>query len=141
MIGVNSHIARIAIFFAGVALIAAVYLAFKLPFLAHAVQTEGIVTRNYIHGINKSDFGSTISAEIGFYAGDSVITFLGPEGQQMDKGEFVPVIYNPLNPQDAYIYTFSGYWLHGLLWCLLPLIFWIAACFSLVEVRERNTPI
>jgi hypothetical protein len=138
LIRVKSHITRAAIFFAGIVLIAAVYLAFTLPFLTHSVQTEGIVTRNYVHGINKSDFGSTISAEISFYAGDSVITFLGPEGQQMDKGTFVPVLYDPLNPQDARIYTFSGYWLHGLLWCLLPLIFWIAACFSIVEVSRAN---
>lgn len=135
---VGSHTARVAVFFAGIAVIALVYLGFKLPFISRGTVTEGIVTRHYMHGINKSDFGNTFSAEIKFYAGEQLITFLGPEGQQMNKGEIIPVIYDPANPGEAFVYTFSGYWLHGLLWCIFPLILWVAVCFSAIEVRASK---
>ena len=125
-----------AIFLSGLLLIFGIFYFTKIQFKKGALITEGIVSTNYIHGINKSDFGSTVSAEIKFYANDSLVTILGPEGQSMDVGQIVPILYHPETPQDARIYNFDGFWLHGLIWCLLPTIFWIAISLSVVSVRE-----
>lgn len=138
MIRVKSHIIRIVIFIAGLLLISGVYVGYKRSVVSGFEITEGIVTRNLVHGINQSDFGSTISAEIKYYVGDSLMTISGPEGQPMEVGSFLPIIYNPNKPEQAYVNTFDGYWLHGWIWCLLPAIFWIAACFSLIEVRSTK---
>lgn len=136
---VRSHAVRIGIFLAGMLLILGTYYAVKKYSVKDGIATEGIVARNFIHGINKSDFGSTMSAEIKFYAGDSLVTFLGPEGQPMNVREIVPVIYLDNDKTNAQIYTFSGFWLNGLLWCLLPSIFWLAVCFSAIEVGGRRS--
>lgn len=139
MIRVSSHIARLAIFATGMLLIFGSYYIYKKQAFKGAIITEGVVTRNYMHGINKSDFGSTVSAEIKYYANDSLITFLGAEGQPMTVGELVPVIYMDNDRTNAKVYTFNGFWLTGLLWCLLPAIFWVAVCFSLIEVGLKHS--
>ncbi len=108
----------------------------KIQFKIDALITEGIVSTNYMHGINKSDFGSTISSEIKFYANDSLVTILGPEGQPMEVGQIVPILYHPNSPNDAVIYTFDGFWLHGLIWCILPALFWVAISLSVVSVKN-----
>lgn len=123
-------------FFAGLLLIVGTYSLFKLQSIRGAVITEGIVTGNRVHGINNSDFGSTVSAEIRYIVDDSIVTFPGPEGQPMKTGEIIPVIYHENDKLNAQIYTFDGFWLNGLLWCLLPAIFWLAVCFSVINVRR-----
>lgn len=135
---VRSHAVRFGIFATGLLLIFGTFYLIKKISIRNGIVTEGIVTGNKVHGINKSDFGSTVSAEIKYFAGDSLVTFPGPEGQPMKVGEIVPVIYLDEEKTDAQIYTFSGFWLHGLLWCLLPAIFWVAVCFSVFEVEPEG---
>lgn len=127
---------RIAIFTAGILLIAGIFYLIRIQSIRGATFTEGIVTRNLIHGINQREFGSTMRAEIKYFAGDSIVTFPGPEGQIMQVGEIVPVVYHENDKVSAQVYTFDGFWLHGLIWCILPLILWVALCFSLVDVRS-----
>lgn len=126
---------KTAIFLSGLLVIFGTYYIIKIQSIKDALITEGIVTTNYMHGINKSDFGNTISAEIQFYANDSVVTILGPEGQPMDVGLIVPILYQTEKPSDAVVYTFDGFWLHGLIWCILPTIFWVAISLSVVKVK------
>ncbi len=136
MITVRNNLFKVAIFLFGLIVILVIFYFIKTQFKNGATITEGIVTKNYMHGINKSDFGSTISAEIQFYVGDSLVTMLGPEGQPMDVGLIVPVLYKSDNPTNAVIYTFDGFWLHGLIWCILPAIFWTAISLSVINVRQ-----
>lgn len=135
MIRVKNNKTKYFIFVSGLLLIAASYLAVKLPFILTAQKTTGVVYKNYIHGINKSDFGSTMSASIRFETADSIYTFLGPEGQPMQEGEVIPVMYNVNNPHEAYLNTFAGYWLNDLIWCLLPSIFWLAFSLSFIQTK------
>ncbi len=128
---------KTAIFLSGLLAIFGTYYIIKIQSTKDAVITEGIVTTNYMHGINKSDFGSTISAEIQFYANDSLVTILGPEGQPMDVGLIVPILYQTENPAAAVVYNFDGFWLHGLIWCILPTIFWVAISLSIVKVKDN----
>jgi hypothetical protein len=136
LITVKNNFYKAAIFLFGLMAIFGIFYFIKIQFKNGALITEGIVTKNYIHGINKSDFGRTISAEIQFYAGDSLFTMLGPEGQPMDVGLIVPVLYKADNPANAVIYTFDGFWLHGLIWCILPAIFWTAISLSVIKLRQ-----
>lgn len=136
MITVPNNWIKTVIILAGFVVITLVYYGYKIRFVNNALFTEGIVTTHYKHGINKSDFGQTYSAEIKFYAQDSLITFLGPEGQLMKRGEIIPIMYNPNNPSEAYINTFDGYWYNGMIWCLLPAIFWLAISASLLKTSD-----
>ena len=122
----------------GLVVIFGTYYLIKIQYKKDAVFTEGIVTTNYMHGINKSNFGSTVSAEIRFYANDSMVTILGPEGQPMDVGLIVPILYHANNPGNAIVYTFNGFWLHGLIWCILPSIFWVAISLSVIGVKSSE---
>ncbi|MFN3445121.1 MAG: hypothetical protein ACK44D_05215 [Bacteroidia bacterium] len=137
MITVKNNLYKAVIFLSGLLVIFGTYYIIKIQSIKGALITEGIVTTNYMHGINKSDFGSTISAEIQFYANDSLVTILGPEGQPMDVGLIVPVLYQTEMPGDAVVYTFDGFWLHGLIWCILPTIFWVAISLSVVKVKDN----
>jgi len=123
------------VFLGGLLVIFGTYYLIKIQYKKGAIITEGIVTTNYLHGINKSDFGSTISAEIQFYANYSMVTILAPEGQPMDVGLIVPILYHANDPGNAVVYTFDGFWLHGLIWCILPSIFWVAISLSVIGVK------
>ncbi len=136
MITVSNNLHKVAVFLIGLLVIFGTYYIIKIQSIRGALITEGIVTTNYMHGINKSDFGSTISAEIRFYVGDSLVTMLGPEGQPMDVGLIVPILYKANNPANAVVYTFDGFWLHGLIWCILPAIFWTAISLSVIKVGQ-----
>lgn len=136
MITVKHSSTKFIVFLSGFILIGVVFFALKFPFVYQSKKTNGIVHKNYIHGINKSDFGSTVSASVVFETADSIYTFLGPEGQIMQEGDVVPVMYNAQNPHQAYINTFDGYWLNDLIWCLLPAIFWLAISLSVIEVKK-----
>ena len=135
LIKVKNNRYKAVIFFGGLVAIFGTYYLIKIHYKKGALITEGIVTTNYLHGINKSDFGSTVSAEIRFYANDSMVTILGPEGQSMDVGLIVPILYHADHPGNALVYTFEGFWLHGLIWCILPSIFWVAISLSVIGVR------
>lgn len=136
MISVKHSSTKYLVFLSGWVLIGLIFFAIKFPFVYNAQKTTGIVHKNYVHGINKSDFGSTVSASVVFETTDSIYTFLGPEGQIMNEGELVPVMYDKQNPHVAYINTFDGYWLNDLIWCLLPAIFWLAISLSVIEVKK-----
>ena len=135
LITVNNNRFKAGILLGGLLVIFGTYYLIKIQYKKGAVITEGIVTTNYMHGINKSDFGSTISAEIRFYAKDSLVTILGPEGQPMDVGLIVPILYHANNPGNAVVYTFDAFLLHGLIWCILPSIFWVAISLSVIGVK------
>jgi hypothetical protein len=138
LITVNNNLYKAVIFLGGLLVIFGTYYLIKMQYKKDAVITEGIVTTNYLHGINKSDFGSTVSAEIRFYANDSMVTILGPEGQPMDVGLIVPILYHADHPENAVVYTFDGFWLHGLIWCILPSIFWVAISLSIIGVKRSE---
>ncbi len=138
LIKVKNNFYKSMILLGGLVVIFGTYYLIKIQYKKDAVITEGIVTTNYMHGINKSNFGSTVSAEIRFYANDSMVTILGPEGQPMDVGLIVPILYHANNPGNAIVYTFNGFWLHGLIWCILPSIFWVAISLSVIGVKSSE---
>jgi hypothetical protein len=138
LIKVKNNFYKSMILLGGLVVIFGTYYLIKIQYKKDAVITEGIVTTNYMHGINKSNFGSTVSAEIRFYANDSMVTILGPEGQPMDVGLIVPILYHANNPGNAIVYTFNGFWLHGLIWCILPSIFWVAISLSVIGVKSNE---
>lgn len=138
LIKVKNNFYKSVILLGGLVVIFGTYYLIKIQYKKDAVITEGIVTTNYMHGINKSNFGSTVSAEIRFYANDSMVTILGPEGQPMDVGLIVPILYHANNPGNAIVYTFNGFWLHGLIWCILPSIFWVAISLSVIGVKSSE---
>ncbi|MCU0421742.1 MAG: hypothetical protein MUC81_02935 [Bacteroidia bacterium] len=135
MITVQSALIKGLIFFAGLVIILGVFLCIKLWQMDDTSSTIGMVTENNVHGINQSDFGSTISAEIRFMVNEKFYAFRGPEGQPQKQGSIVPVRYKNNNPEIAWLDTFSGFWLHGLIWCILPGIFWTAISLSVIEVK------
>lgn len=138
LIKVKNNFYKSVILLGGLVVIFGTYYLIKIQYKKDAVITEGIVTTNYMHGINKSNFGSTVSAEIRFYANDSMVTILAPEGQPMDVGLIVPILYHANNPGNAIVYTFNGFWLHGLIWCILPSIFWVAISLSVIGVKSSE---
>lgn len=58
------------------------------------------------------------------------ITFQGETNMNLKNGETVDVIYKTNNPTNAEVYSFVGFWLSPLLYCILPLIFLVAIIFS-----------
>ena len=65
-----------------------------------------------------------------FVKGNKVVTFQGETNTSYHKGQSVTVIYNKENINTAKIYSFTGFWLTPLLFCLLPFLLLTAIVFS-----------
>ena len=77
-------------------------------------ETEGFFTAPLVQFIKKN----------------KVITFQGETNTSYHKGQSVTVIYDKNNVNTAKIYSFTGFWLAPLLYCLLPFLLLTALVFS-----------
>ncbi len=64
------------------------------------------------------------------------VTFQGETNMDVEVGDKVKVIYKTEYPSDAEVFSFVGFWLAPLLYCLVPLMVLAAAVFTFLE---KNT--
>jgi hypothetical protein len=100
-----------------------------------------VANSNFVKGwvVNEIKWGNgTLGETEGFFTapvvqfvkGQKVITFQGETNTSYHKGQSVTVIYKKENVTSAKIYSFTGFWLAPLLYCLLPLLLLTALVFS-----------
>lgn len=97
------------------------------------------ITKGEIIGLEGySNRGPVYAPPMVHFITDSIdITFHGETNTDYREGEIVPVIYKLDNPSDAYIYSFLGFWLGPVLYCILPLMVLTAVVFSFMGERDR----
>ncbi|HBX52419.1 MAG: hypothetical protein A2275_05040 [Bacteroidetes bacterium RIFOXYA12_FULL_35_11] len=96
------------------------YFINRISYINKAEFTTGMVVPFYeLPDWNNSNIGSPV---IAFAHANTLVKFEGTQYLKYKEGETVPVIFNSEQPQDAYIFTFMGYWYSGLIWCIWPLM-------------------
>lgn len=92
--------------------------------------TEIIKSRRY-----NSEISRYAVIEFGFN-GDT-IQFGGEQNVDYELGEEVKVIYSNDNPEKAKVYSFAGFWLAPLLYCIIPIWLLAALVLSLLSKDDK----
>lgn len=114
----------------GIGIISFYYLLNKFEFIFAAERTLGKVT-------GQINSGATSVSKIEFIYNSVAYSFQGEPNVEYKFDESVPVIFLPKNPTDAYISSFLGFWYNGLLYSLVPLVFWCAFILSAYQEDDK----
>lgn len=116
----------------------------------------GFYLLNRVNFINKSDFAvgtvlvdkemelsftqqNDVSDEkvIEFSVNNKLYSFFSNDFEKINDKDTYRVIYDKKNPHNAYVFSFLGFWLSGLLYCLLPIMVWSAFVYSYISPKEH----
>ncbi len=118
---------RMTIFCLGTIIILAVCYYSRINFWLHAKFTTGTVTNSVII---KARYDNDSYDEVEFSLDSTEYFFKGQSILHYPQLAKVPVIYNPINPGDAKIFTLLGFWSMPLAWSLIPIFLLYAIIFS-----------
>jgi hypothetical protein len=79
------------------------------------------------------------ASRVEFLAGDSLVAFHGPVGEEMESGREVTIYYQPDHPEKHCIMTFGGLYLGGYSSLVLGLIIvWASFYLSFNHYRKKS---
>lgn len=110
-----------------------IFLGPKLYYvLAYKRTTGEIMSHKTVRYTSKHGRRSANLPRIVFKAGENEITFYAPDFSYEVYGDAgtVPVLYNPDNPQDAFVYGFMGLWGSTLVYLGPIWVIWTICIFS-----------
>lgn len=117
-----------------IALVLFSIISWKLTFIARAETTTGeVLDHLWKHGPK----GYYCYSEIRFQSADYQITFTGPNNLYLNIGDEVKVIYLKSNPEQAYIYSFKGFWLSAFIYSIIPLSILLGASVAILYPNEK----
>jgi hypothetical protein len=117
-------------FLLGFFIIFSFYAVDKLVFLFKAHTTTGVIAGN-------QNGRRVNTVRIDFETEDYKIQFALKQTLDYRVGDKVPVIYDPSQPTKAYLFTFVGFWMPGLLWMILPLFLWASISLSFIDKFDK----
>jgi hypothetical protein len=125
---------RSKIFFIGLLIIFIYILLNRVDYIISSNTTEGkvIYKKNWVAGKGGQYYSSTIK----FSVDSKEITFMNTTDMSLELGETVSVIYKVNNPENAQVYSFAGFWLMPIPYCLIPLMILTAAVFSFLTSSD-----
>ncbi len=80
--------------------------------------------------------GTNIIPYIAFMNEGEQLFFSGVENMDCDRGDIVPVIFNKKDPEEAFVYTFIGFWFLPLIYALVPIFILVAIPLSFLKYKE-----
>ena len=121
---------RTQLLWIGIGIISFYYLLNKIEFIAAANYTHGKVISSYYSG----KYSHSV---IQFQINNERINFEGERNVMYELEEKVAVIFLPEDPVKAYVWSFLGFWYRGLLYCIVPLVFWCAFVLSAYNEKDE----
>lgn len=91
----------------------AIVVIFKVRFILCGNTTDGVVVETLTYPSRHSRAVNTI---VEFQHKGETISFNANENLNYNRLDTVPVIYSLTHPEDAYVYTFWGFWWSGILY-------------------------
>ncbi|HOZ91101.1 MAG TPA: hypothetical protein PKX59_09300 [Bacteroidia bacterium] len=116
-------LSRNTVLFIGIAILSFYYCLNKIQFILDAEITYGTVS-------SSSEGNNRETSTIFFSTKDSNYFFGATENVHYTLNQTVAVIYKSEKPQQAFVFSFLGFWYEGLLYCLIPLCLWCAFLLS-----------
>ncbi len=124
---------RNKLFLIGVGIVFLYLLLNRVDYIFGSNTTKGEVVRIRSWTGRRSSYTAPI---VKFSTETDNITFQGTTNMDATVGEMVDVIYKVDDPTNAEIYSFIGFWLSPLIYCILPLILLTAAAFSFLTASD-----
>jgi hypothetical protein len=124
---------RNKLFLIGVGIVFIYVLLNRVDYIFGSNITTGEIVRIRSWSGNRSSYTAPI---VKFSTETNEITFQGTTNMDASEGETVDVIYKANDPTNAEIYSFVGFWLSPLIYCILPLILLTAASFSFLTASD-----
>ncbi|HNQ68669.1 MAG TPA: DUF3592 domain-containing protein [Bacteroidales bacterium] len=102
---------------------------------------KSTITTGKVSGVeirkSKWNHGEDRSALIQFEYNGDTIHFRGEQNVQYELEEEVRVVFQNDNPNNAKIYSFAGFWLAPLMYCIIPLWLLSALVLSLFDKSDK----
>lgn len=111
-------------------------LVCKSYFLIRSNFTNGEVTEKHYHYSRGRYGGKSVYPVVKFISGDYEVSFEAGENLNYKIGDKVTVVYTRSDITNARIFSFSGFWLPGLLYGLVPFIFLTGIVFSFMDDND-----
>jgi hypothetical protein len=137
---------RTKIFVIGLVIIGLVLIFNRVDYIFGSDVTTGEVVQTKMYSSQKfhangysyntyssNDFSAPI---IEFLVANKSITFEGTSNMDVETGDKVQVIYKISDPTKAQVYSFVGFWLTPLLYCIVPMMLLIAIVFSFLSPSQ-----
>ena len=121
------------VFFIGVGIIFSFMLLNRLQFYIGSKTAIGTVV-GYERSSGKNGFVYT--PMIQFKADSIQYQVRGIKDMEVSLNDTLELIYRTSDPNGAVINSFPGFWLYPILFCLIPLIFWISFVYSYITAKE-----
>lgn len=120
----------------GVLLILTLSFGNRILFLFRSKQATGKYTTTYAWGYQDMYKSPVINYKT---AEGSDVIFLAETNIPIADENNVPVIYKTNNPENAYVFTFFGFWYMPLIHSLIPLAIYFAFVMSFVNSKQGLT--
>ena len=98
--------------------------------------TEGVVIGHKIWENKTFPEDTEISPIVSYKVDDEIYDFTAQRNLKYETGQSIKVIFRKKHPENAYIYSFSGFWLSPILYCLIPIILLSALIFTLISKND-----
>ena len=127
------QLSRHKVFIICIVLIFSIFLAIKIDFIRKAKFSTGRLL-----GIKevKTIRGNDYVPQIVYSANGKSYELQGTENVQY-KQEWLPIIYNPKNPKEAYVFDFIGFWYFGLLISIFFVLLSAAFIYGFMEKKTK----
>lgn len=112
----------------------AIVVIFKVRFILCGNTTDGVVVETLTYPSRHSRAVNTI---VEFQHRGEIITFSAIENLSYNRLDTVPVIYSLTHPEDAYVYTFWGFWWSGILYTLFIIIPLGGIAHAFMDFRDK----
>ena len=133
-------LSRVSCFIAGIVILLLVYTGERMRFVAGSSK----ITAKFVFYIDENVNQEQVSFPIIEYVQkskytqtDTVYQFRAKENTTYQEGEEVPVLLINKDPDNPKLYTVGSFWLFPLVYYVLPVLLWVAFCFSFIGKKEK----
>ncbi len=127
---------RIRIMFIGLLIISTFLIINRMVIINECEFTKGTVKKIVVNHSPGNGAISSITPLIDFIYKGQTITFEATANINLEMGENVDVIYKKDNPANAEVFSFVGFWLIPIIYCLLPILFLLTATYSFLAANN-----
>ncbi len=125
------------IFLSGIGLILLFYFLNKGSFLYDTSGTPAkCLGYEVIYPEGRRKSADSYYAILEYKVNNQTYKIKGIENLKLEEGEIVTVVYKNKNPEDAYQYSFFGFWYYGILYSALSLVLLTIICYGVLDERH-----
>ena len=121
----------------GIGLILLFYILNKASYLYNTSITSGkFLGYDVIYDEGRKKSPNRIFPTFEYQVNDKVYKVNGIENLHIEEGEIIEFIYKNDDPEDAYQYSFFGFWYYGILYSVIGLVLLTIICYGFLDEKH-----